>query len=117
MGIIKVLVHEVDGPAEHPVNVGAAALTLVELRVASKPGAKKPGRKKKSEQPDGEDERDDAPAADDDGAPATMRIPYITSRQPSEYPNCLSSLDLEPAEDNEAHALMVFPMLLYFLRK
>lgn len=86
VGIIKVLVHEVDGPAEHPVNVGAAALTLAELRVASKPGAKKPGRKKKSEQPDGEEERDDAPAADDDGAPATMLVPYITSRQPFNTP-------------------------------
>jgi len=49
---------------EHPVNVGAAALTLAELRVASKPGARKAGRKRKAEAAEG-DERDDAPAEDE----------------------------------------------------
>ncbi|KAK9825158.1 hypothetical protein WJX81_006717 [Elliptochloris bilobata] len=68
VGILKVLVHEADGPVEHPVNVGAAALTLVELRVASKPGAKKPGRKKRAEAADGEEGADDAPAEDDGAA-------------------------------------------------
>ncbi len=60
----QVLVQEADGPVEHPVNVGAAALTLAELRVASKPGARKAGRKRKAEAAEG-DERDDAPAEDE----------------------------------------------------
>ena len=63
---------EADGPVEHPVSVGAAALTLVELRVTSKPGGKKPGRKKRPEAADGEERDEDAPVEDD---AATQREP------------------------------------------
>lgn len=55
---------EADGPVEHAISVGGAALMLAELRVASKPGGKKPGRKKRPEAADGEERDDDAPAED-----------------------------------------------------
>ncbi len=41
---------ETEAPVEHPVNLGTAALRLVELKVTSKPAKPKPGkpgRKKK----------------------------------------------------------------------
>lgn len=47
---LQVLVKESEGPVEHPVHLGTAALKLVELRVTSKPAKPKmgkPGRKKK----------------------------------------------------------------------
>jgi hypothetical protein len=47
---LKVLVRESEGPVEHPINLGTAALKLVELKVTSKPAKPKmgkPGRKKK----------------------------------------------------------------------
>ena len=46
----QVLVKEVEGPVEHPLNLGMRALGLHELRVASKlvKPKGKPGRKKKA---------------------------------------------------------------------
>ena len=72
---------EADGPVEHAVSVGGAALTLAELRVASKPGGKKPGRKKRPEAGDGEEPHEDAPAEDD---AAAQREPVLS--QALDYP-------------------------------
>ena len=66
----QVMVREAGGPAEHPVNVGAAHLTLAEFKVATRSGPRRPKvrRKKKGE---GDDEDEDEEAEADDGAAGT----------------------------------------------
>jgi hypothetical protein len=72
-----VLVKEVEGPVEHPINLGTQALTLAELKVSSKPlkPKTKPGRKKKAaavaiEDLDEEEDGQQADAADAAGCPS-----------------------------------------------